>query len=131
MNSADAAAARPSPWLQRAREFLEANHERDLTIAQVAQAAGVSRVHLTRAYAAAYGLPPHAHLNLIRLRHALAMLERGVPIAEVAARAGFADQSHFTRRFKGAFGLTPGAWQRAHTAHRAQDAERGAICAGS
>lgn len=120
-----------APWLRRAREFLEAHHAHELTIAQVAQVAGVSRVHLTRAFRAAYGLPPRDHLNVIRLRHGLAFLAQGVPIAEAALRAGFADQSHFTRRFKAAFGITPGAWLRARSAAAAQDAARGTICAGS
>jgi len=36
------------------------------------------------------------------------------PLAEIAARAGFADQSHFTREFKRHFGITPGHYRSAH-----------------
>ena len=38
----------------------------------------------------------------------------GVPLAEVAAASGFADQSHLTRLFARSFGATPHAYLRAH-----------------
>jgi AraC-like DNA-binding protein len=38
------------------------------------------------------------------------MIAEGEPLAEIAAAAGFSDQSHFNRHFKKAFGLTPGRW---------------------
>jgi AraC-like DNA-binding protein len=31
-------------------------------------------------------------------------------LALASAQAGFADQSHMTRQFKGAYGLSPGRW---------------------
>ena len=45
-----------------------------------------------------------------RLGLARSAIERGVPLAEAAASAGFADQSHMTRQFKRAYGLTPARW---------------------
>lgn len=33
-------------------------------------------------------------------------------VAEVARRCGFADASHFGRRFRQAYGTSPGAWRR-------------------
>lgn len=38
------------------------------------------------------------------------MMSGGMPIAEAAYDAGFADQSHFTRHFKNCYGMTPGHW---------------------
>jgi hypothetical protein len=43
-------------------------------------------------------------------RAARAAIERGLPLAQAAAHAGFADQSHMTRQFKRAYGLTPARW---------------------
>jgi AraC-like DNA-binding protein len=96
--------------LDAVREFIDAHHAEDLRVEALAALAGLSRAHLTRAFACAYGAPPHAYLNAVRLRHAQQALRRGQTIADAAAAAGFADQSHFTRRFKGAFGVPPGAW---------------------
>ena len=61
----------------------------------------------------AHGLPPHAYLLQLRLGHAKRLLAAGEAPAAVAAAVGFVDQSHLSRRFKGAFGITPGQYARA------------------
>jgi len=38
------------------------------------------------------------------------MIRGGLPLAEAASEAGFADQSHMSRLFKRAYGLTPARW---------------------
>jgi AraC-like DNA-binding protein len=58
-------------------------------------------------------MAPHAYLNQIRLERARQLLSAGEPSAQVAAATGFVDQSHLTRRFKGAFGVTPGQYRAA------------------
>ena len=73
---------------------------------------GVSPVHLVRAFNRQHGLPPYAWLNALRLKEARRRLMAGEAIAAVAADLGFADQAHLTRRFKAAFGITPGAYRR-------------------
>jgi AraC family transcriptional regulator len=51
----------------------------------------------------------------LRLERARRLLERpGAALSDVAVRAGFADQAHFTRLFKREFGVTPGAFVRSH-----------------
>jgi AraC-like DNA-binding protein len=45
-----------------------------------------------------------------RLALARAAIASGTSLADAAATAGFADQSHMTRHFKRAYGLTPGRW---------------------
>ena len=49
-----------------------------------------------------------------------ALLARGVPQAEVAARVGLYDQSQLHRHFKRILGVTPGAWARAMRASGAE-----------
>ena len=45
------------------------------------------------------------------------MTVRGLPLSKIAISAGFANQSHFTRGFSAAVGVSPGAWRReAHDA---------------
>jgi AraC-like DNA-binding protein len=104
-----ASAQRPSlAALGRVRDFLHAALADDVTTADLANLAGMSRFHLCRAFARTYGLPPHAYQLQLRLAEAKRQLAAGRPPAEVAAAIGFADQSHLTKRFKGAFGITPG-----------------------
>ena len=45
-----------------------------------------------------------------RLARARALVGAGAPLAELAAATGFADQAHFSRHFKQAYGLPPGRW---------------------
>jgi AraC-like DNA-binding protein len=101
-----------SPRISRVRDLLESNYSEDVTIAAVADVAGMSRVHATRQFTLAFGIPPHAYLNQVRIRHAKRLLTAGGSAAEVAADVGFVDQSHFTRRFKRSVGISPLAWAR-------------------
>jgi AraC-like DNA-binding protein len=102
--------AAANPRISRVRDVLEARYSEDVTIADVAQVAGMSRVHATRQFTLAYGIPPHLYLNQVRIRHAKRLLLEGVPAATVALDVGFVDQSHFTRRFKRTVGVSPLAW---------------------
>jgi AraC-like DNA-binding protein len=112
------AGARPSTdtnqtsaaWLVRVRDYLEVHYASDVSADELAKLANVTRVHLTRSFNIRYGLPPHGYLNRVRLYNAMRQLSSGAAIADVAAGCGFADQSHLTRRFKGTYGVTPGAW---------------------
>jgi AraC-like DNA-binding protein len=94
--------------LRRARDFLHEALSDDVTTADLADLAGMSRFHFCRAFARSYGLPPHAYQLQLRLAEAKRQLAAGQAPAQVAAAIGFADQSHMTKRFKGAFGITPG-----------------------
>lgn len=106
--AADAGAVR----MQRARDYLDAHYAEDITVPALAALSGLSRVHLTRAFAQHFGVPPHVYLNAVRIRQAQTAMLRGEPLAEVAAACGFADQAHFSRRFKGAVGVAPAQWLR-------------------
>lgn len=55
-----------------------------------------------------------------RIRRAQSLImETAIPLAEVALMTGFADQSHFTRRFHRHVGRTPAAFAREHGRRRA------------
>jgi AraC-like DNA-binding protein len=99
-----------SARITRVRDLLESRYSEDVTIGVVADVAGMSRVHATRQFTLAYGMPPHAYLNQVRIRHAKRLLLEGVPSAEVAVEVGFVDQSHFSRRFKRSVGVPPATW---------------------
>lgn len=99
----------------RVRDLLYAHYDRDFRLDELAAEAGRSRFQVSRAFAAAYGLPPHAWLNRRRLEVARDLLRAGEPAAEVAAAVGFVDQSHLIRRFKASYGITPGEFLAACT----------------
>jgi AraC-like DNA-binding protein len=55
-------------------------------------------------------MTPHAYVTQVRVRRAKSLLREGLPIAMVAAEAGFYDQAHLTRQFKCIVGVTPGRY---------------------
>jgi len=93
-------------------EYLDANFTENIALSELSSIANVSQFHLLRLFQAAVGLPPHAYLIQKRIDYARALLSRRLPLSEVALEAGFADQSHFTRRFKKIVGVTPGRYRR-------------------
>jgi AraC-like DNA-binding protein len=107
-----AAAAEPR-GVARVREYLHEHYRDPISLEQLAAIAGVSKYHLVRTFRAAVGVPPHTYQLRLRLTRSLFMLRQGIPLSAVAYELGFADQSHFTRAFRGDYGTTPGAWLRA------------------
>jgi AraC-like DNA-binding protein len=103
-------AARRDPALRHACELMGDDLARNLTLAEVAAAAGVSRHRLTRLFRAAYGVPPHRFVLAQRVRAARRLLEGGAAPADVAAQTGFFDQSHLHRHFTRTLGMTPAAY---------------------
>ncbi|MCU0117627.1 AraC family transcriptional regulator [Pseudomonas sp. B2M1-30] len=97
---------------QKAREYLHAHAQQDIGLQQLAEAIGVDRFRLTRAFKAAYGLAPHAYLVQLRLSIARRLLAGGEHPVTVATQVGFADQSHLGRWFVRAYGLTPAMYRK-------------------
>ncbi|RZI79994.1 MAG: AraC family transcriptional regulator, partial [Pseudomonas sp.] len=83
----------------------------ELSLASLAAQAGLGRYQLIRAFQAATGLTPHAYLLNARVNRARQCLRQGLPLADVAYKLGFADQSHFQRVFKAHAGTTPGRYR--------------------
>jgi AraC-like DNA-binding protein len=92
----------------RVREYLHSMYQRQVSIDDLAQAAGVTGTQVIRAFSAGIGMPPHAYLVSLRVERAKGLLREGRSPAEVALDAGFYDQSQLTRHFKRLTGVTPG-----------------------
>jgi AraC-like DNA-binding protein len=95
--------------------------------------AGLDRWTLARQFRAAFGTSPSRFRTMRQLDHARRLMAHGVCLAEAAADAGFADQSHFSRQFKRAYGLTPGRWAAAlaGSAVPPQDARKNSDAGGT
>lgn len=102
-------------WLGFAEEVLRSRFAEPLSLARVAELAQVHPVTLARAWRREHGRSVGDSLRRIRLDWAAAELaSTEEPIADVALRAGFYDQSHFTNSFRRYQGVTPGEYRVAH-----------------
>jgi AraC-like DNA-binding protein len=97
--------------LERARQFLDAEKTRVVRSAELETVAGLTRYDLARQFRLMCGTSPYRYLLMRRLAFARELIARRRPLVEVALEAGFADQAHFTRMFKAAFGLTPARYE--------------------
>ncbi|KRV49349.1 AraC family transcriptional regulator [Wenjunlia vitaminophila] len=97
----------------RARALLRERFAEDLSVGELARAAGCSRYALYRGFRATYGFAPSEYQRDLRLRHARGLLASGAAPSAAATEAGFADQAHLTRWFTRTYGVTPGAYRTA------------------
>jgi AraC family transcriptional regulator len=102
--------ALPRGRLRAVVEYIEEHLDAGPTREQMAAVARLSTYHFARQFKAATGLPPHQYVIARRVERAKRLLQRDgdLSLALIAARAGFADQSHFSHHFKRLVGVTPG-----------------------
>ena len=98
--------------VRRAREYLDAQSHQTVSLEALEHAVGRDRWSLSRDFRVFYGTSPYRYLTQRRLDAARAMMLRGMALADVAASAGFTDQSHMTRHFTKTFGIAPARWLR-------------------
>jgi AraC family transcriptional regulator len=97
-------------------EYIDENRCENISLSDLAGVLNLSTFHFTRKFREEFGCPPHAYLIQERIKHATRLLARkDVPLKDVAARAGFADQSHMTRLFRRFLDMTPGDYRRDST----------------
>jgi AraC family transcriptional regulator len=103
----------PQARLRAVVEYIEGHLDVGPTLAEMASVARLSPYHFARQFRAATGLPPHQFVLARRVDRVRQLLQGGddSPLAQVAARAGFSDQSQFTRHFKRLVGVTPGRFR--------------------
>lgn len=94
--------------VSKALWFIEGRFAADTSLDEVAAACGVSRFHLSRAFAAVTGQSVAGYMRGRRLSEAARALAQGAPdILAVALDAGYSSHEAFTRAFRDQFGVTP------------------------
>jgi AraC family transcriptional regulator len=101
--------------LRRVRDLIEDRLEDDLSLDDLAAAAGLSRAHFARAFRRSTGQTPYGYLRerrVVRAKSLLAASSSSYRIADIALLTGFRSQSHLGRVFRNATGMTPGDYRR-------------------
>ncbi|MEB3753997.1 AraC family transcriptional regulator [Acinetobacter sp. MD2(2019)] len=89
------------------KDLLSASPEKNYSLTELSNLVGLSSWHFLRQFKRYVGLPPHGWLVQARLHKAKQLLKSEYSISSVALACGFSDQSHFSRHFKKAMGVTP------------------------
>ena len=99
--------------LTQVTEFMHDNLSLCIRLSQLASLTGLSASQFGRAFKVSTGMTPHKwHLGT-RIEYAKRMLaDRQKSLVDIALEAGFSEQSHFTRAFTSANGVSPNAWRR-------------------
>jgi AraC family transcriptional regulator len=94
------------------RDYIHEHLHEPIPLDDLAAEVALSRFHFARRFRRSTGLSPHEFVLRHRVARAATMLSRtDVPLVDVAARCGFADQSHLTRVFKKQVGATPARYR--------------------
>jgi AraC family transcriptional regulator len=98
---------------QRVFEIIEEHLHRNLGLEEIAAQVGYSRGHFLKMFRLATGTSPHQYLTHRRIERAKALLmDRELPLTEVASRCGFSSQSHFSTEFRRRVGVSPARFRR-------------------
>ena len=103
----------PEWRLRRVVAYIEANIAEPISLADLAAAAGMSRMYFASQFRAATGLRPHEYVLRKRIERAQDLLSCSAgALVEIALSVGFQTQAHFTTVFKKVVGVTPRRWRR-------------------
>jgi len=105
-------------WQQRrVLEHIESNLANPLRNRELAGLVGYSEFHFNVAFRNSVGASPHEFVVRRRIERARQlMLTTRMPLCDIAAECGLADQAHLSRLFRKLVGETPAAWRRSQSA---------------
>ena len=100
--------ARSGAAIQRVLHHIVQHLDHPLTLAELAEVAGLSVWRLATVFRQQVGESPHRYICRLRVERAQELMRGGLSAACAASEAGFYDQSHLSRHFKTICGITPG-----------------------
>lgn len=107
------------PGLRRARDVADRNYAEPLDLDELAAAAGVSKYHFLRCFAAEYGETPMQYVARRRIERATDLLRAtNLTVTEVCGLVGYSSLGTFSRRFTELVGISPSEYQRTQAGAR-------------
>jgi AraC-like DNA-binding protein len=104
--------ALPKWRLRRVEQYIAEHFDRCISLSELANVAGLSRMHFAAQFRAATGYRPREYLLHHRVEHAKILLATTAqPLAEIALAVGFSTQPHFSTVFKRISGQSPARWR--------------------
>ena len=104
-------------YISEAIDFVKEHYQAGITVEDIAKQTGLNRSYFGKVFKAATGKSPQQYLIGYRMGKAAELLKlTALPVAEVGRAVGYPNQLHFSRAFKGAFGVSPREWRRENAA---------------
>jgi len=98
--------------IKKVVEYINENYQKECTLEELSQIAGISRFYLIRVFKDYIGKTPYEYLLDIRLENAKQLLTKGnISITDICHECGFNNMSHFIRTFKKKTGTTPSVYK--------------------
>jgi AraC-like DNA-binding protein len=105
----------PKWRLLRVQQYVAENLPQTITLADLANASGLSRMHFAAQFRRATGLRPHEFVLKERIDNAKrALSSTDLPLIQIAMDVGFQTHSHFSANFKRIVGISPMHWRAVH-----------------
>ena len=105
----------PTKAITGVRRLLEQNIEDVPSLAELAEAVGMDRFHLSRTFRKCVGMSLRVYVRELRLKRACELLAMSqYSITTTSFECGFYDLPHFDRAFRRRFGITPSEYRRQH-----------------
>jgi AraC family transcriptional regulator len=107
--------------LKRVLEYVDSNLDREISLTNLAEAAGLSAAHLCNAFRHSTGKSPHKFVMHARIERAKELLRKpGLRVIDAAIASGFKNSQHFARVFRSACHLTPTQYKMEYMPKRQQ-----------
>lgn len=102
-------------YTKEALSFIEQNYQRDISVEDIAAFCGLNRSYFGKLFRDTMGESPQTFLLHYRMARAAQLLkESSLPIGTIAAMVSYNNQLHFSRAFKGVYGMAPRAYRQTH-----------------
>lgn len=94
-------------------DYIQDHVRESLDLRSISRVAGLSEFHFARLFKTATGVTPFQFVTRVRMARAKDLLRKTrLPISEIAERVGYQKPSHFSDRFRAAFGCGPDAYRK-------------------
>lgn len=98
--------------LMKAKDFMESNWNRGISLETIAKEIGMSKFHFARMYKDVFGTSPYQFLISLKMKNAMNLLKKEKSVQEVADSIGYPDVSSFSKAFSKFYGLPPSLHQK-------------------
>jgi len=99
--------------ISQARDYIQENIRGVITLDEISDEVNISKFHFLRLFREQVGVTPYQYVLNYRVNQARKALDKSSSLNDVVYDYGFADLSHFNRRFKSVYGVTPNSYLRA------------------